>query len=193
MEDVVKTFIDNIINNTDANYFEIFILSLQSQDTSKYNKSVRIVPTALTSQEFYNLMRSFSQIANMNNYKFFQKDCKEIYVDNVIYRNFNNEEITVYNLRSIDSKISDGQMCLNAFCRTKSSMLNVSSTQNVYCEKYVRTLSFRISNRIQLNFSCTEEASDKSYNVYVTYQHEKNVDLHNNITVLTKILKGLLT
>lgn len=194
MEDVVKDFIERIINaDADANYFEMYILSSTGGDTSNHNASVRVVTTALTCDEFYSILRSFSNISHKNNYKFFQKDYKEIYVDNALYRNCNNEDITVYNVRGIDSKIYERCMCLNAFCRTKSSMLNVPSTQNVYCEKYVRTLSFRISNRIQLKFSCTQDSSDKSYNIYVTYQHEKNVDLHNNIMLLTNILKCLLT
>lgn len=113
-----------------------------------------------------------------NNYKYFQRECKEYVFSDIIYKIYNDDEIKIYKLIPMDMNISDKSNtwieCI--FQKNKLSLINVPSNINYDTLSYIKTLTFRISNRIYVNFEVKKTDDVISYKIFINYNHDANVD-----------------
>jgi len=145
-----------------ANYYEIYFVDGPSNNDI-YSKS-----------DFYAIL---GKVKDMS-YKFFKKQYKQYIHENVIVHNYDNDEIKVQKKVLLDRTYINNTLTL-AFQKTKQSMLNVSSTKNIYDIKYVKKLTFRVNNWIYINFeiSSSHDMDHLDHTAYINYNHDEKVDL----------------
>ena len=129
-------------------------------------------------------------LANMTatNYKSFEKQYKEYIIDDIIVQNYNNQETKILRLTPKDI-IDRITYRIIGYQKSKLTALNHPSTTYIYNTLYIKKLTFRISNRIYINFEIAlDKDEEKTYKVYINYNHDTNVDM----SVITEQLKGLM-
>lgn len=158
---------------TDCNYYEIILM-----DGDKYD---------LGKPKFEKIMQHMKK----TNFKFFEKQYKEYIIDDIIVHNYDNKETNVMRHTAKDIKIYDNYRIIG-FHKTKLTTLNYPSTTYIYNILYVKKLIFRISNRIYINYEIgMNEKNEKTYKVYLNYNHDSNVDMtsiHNTLSDMMLIL-----
>lgn len=160
----------------DSNYVEIKL----------YKKKIgeNIYDINYTKDEFYNIM-------NRLKYKCFQKDCKQYVSGNLIYENFNNEDVKVYKTEIKNIKINS-EYIISFYNKSKLTVLNFESSTNINDINYIRKLIFRVSNRIYINFEIKKKNNNLVYNIYINYNHDDTVDLSLINDSLENIIKTLI-
>jgi hypothetical protein len=185
--DKIENFIaTNTTTDNFSNYFEL-ILSNKKKDITNVkdcNQEVSIIRTCLDKETFYDMMYKMMD----NNYKYHQKQYKEIIVGDVYYHNHKNEEMNIYTITTNSIDNIDGKVFVTAQTKNKLSILSLPSTMNVYTENIVRKLIFRITNRIFVNFEHGTNNNQKYYKVFINYNHDKDVDLNNIISTVNNII-----
>lgn len=172
--------------NSEANYYEIYIGTGAKLENPEGHKSYNI---GLSRKDFRNLL---SAIAKSNlNLKPFQKEYKEYIYDDVIVHNYKNTETHIFRHTPICVQPS-ATTVLIGYQKNKLTFLNVPSTRNIYDIQYVKKLIFRVNNRIFVNFQSSVNLNqEKTYTVYINYNHENNIEqdsVQNNIESLMKVL-----
>jgi hypothetical protein len=162
-----------IIEN--ANYYEIIIMK---------------------SENVYDLGEcEFSKILSKmisTDYKFFERQYKEYFIDDIIIHNYNNEETKVSKLKPKNYIDIDNYRIIG-YQKTKLTSINYPSTTYIFNINYIKKLIFRVSNRIYINFEISlDEDSLKTYKVYINYNHDQNVDFTLIDKTLDDIIKLLL-
>ena len=159
----------------DSNYVEIKL----------YKKKIgeNIYDINYTKDEFYNIM-------NRLKYKCFQKDCKQYVSGNLIYENFNNEDVKVYKTEIKNIKINS-EYIISFYNKSKLTVLNFESSKNINDINYIRKLIFRVSNRVYINFEIKKKNNNLVYNIYINYNHDDTVDLSLINDSLQNIIKTL--
>lgn len=179
--------------DSEANYYEIYIgAGKQVQAGAKLEspESHKSYNIGLSRKDFRNLL---SAIAKSNlNLKPFQKEYKEYIYDDVIVHNYKNTETHVFRHTPICVQPATSAGLLIGYQKNKLTFLNVPSTRNIYDIQYVKKLIFRVNNRIFVNFQSSVNLNqEKTYTVYINYNHENNIEqdsVQNNIESLMKVL-----
>jgi len=184
--------------DSEANYYEIYMgggggggAAANAANAAKLegHKSYNI---GLSRKDFRHLL---SAIAKSNlNLKPFQKEYKEYIYDDVIVHNYKNTETHVFRHTPVCvQKLDKAVGLLIGYQKNKLTFLNVPSTRNIYDIQYVKKLIFRVNNRIFVNFQSSVNLNqEKTYTVYINYNHENNIEqdsIQNNIESLMKVLK----
>jgi hypothetical protein len=170
--DLNKTLLDN------SNYVEIYVLN------NKYTDQIGI-PTGLSKNKFYDLLAKFKN----DNFKFFQKEFKQYTIGNIYYENYDNEDVKVNKKECKHFQINN-EFITTFYNKNKLTMLNLPSTVKINDIQYIRKLTFRINNRIYLNFECKKNNNNNNiyYSIYINYNHDETVDY----TITNNIIKPLL-
>lgn len=164
------------VNNA-CNYYEIVIM-----DKNKYDIGYE---------------RFFGTLAKMafTDYKYFEKQYKQYIVlgdDNIFCHNYENEELKIFKNTPVLVEEGDGFKTYG-YSKTKLTVLNYPSTTHIFDISYVKRLTFRVSNRVYINFEISFSPDDekKTYRVYVNYNHDNNVDMKIVNKSLNEVLKAL--
>lgn len=176
---------DNIFQSSNCNYIEFTILPLDRKNTT--NDSFIITPINFTKTEFYAIMR---KICSDESLKYFQKEYKQFVSNDLIYENKDNDDIRVYKKAVLNERVINDRCIFTAFNKTKLSILAFPCSLNINDIAYVKKLTFRINNRIYLNFEIKYyESIDKQfYRIYINYNHDTNVDLGLSKKILEKLI-----
>lgn len=167
----------DIDSNTNANYYE-FILT-------KNNGS---------SEWTMDDMKKYMQMMTNNNYKYFQKNFKEQIWNTTYYQNYNNDDIKVIRkdvitINNTNNNTNNLNILTVGYNKSKLSLLNIPSSLDFYSSYFVNRLTFRVSNRIYVNFEIKTRDNDKNFiKIYVNYNHDSNVD----ITQIKKQLQDVI-
>lgn len=172
-----------IINRTDYNYIEFVVSSRNSES------SLNIYDTDLDKDVFYNILRKLQN----ESYKYFQKDFKQYTSGNLIYETSKeSSDIKVYKKVPINAMNTvNGIQNVTALCykKTKLSILSFPSSLNINSILNVRRLTFRVNNRIYINFEIKQKLNgDNNYNIFVNYNHDPNVDA----SVMCRLIQSIL-
>lgn len=176
----IRSFItDAIAAQNGTNYFQFQVCN----DGDEAECGIKLIRTALSKDQFYGLMKRLMDVP----YKYYQKQYREMVVGGVNYYNYNNEDVQVYNITTnAYEHVAPGLLAL-AQTKNKLSILGLPSTRDIYDEVAKKKLIFRVTNRVFVNF----EHGEGFYNVYVNYNHEKDVDITSAISTIEKVLKQL--
>jgi hypothetical protein len=156
-----------------ANYYEIFLNP--RLESKNLDENIKVYNTSLDKNEFKYLLSCVSR--GNHNFKFFQKEYKEYIYDNVITHNYKNTETRIFKNTPI-SIIQHENSLVIGYNKSKLTFLSMPSTTNIYNINYVKKLIFRVNNRIFINFQISQNDKDNSqtYQAYINYNHESNID-----------------
>ena len=186
MEQIEQFIYDNTSTDNYSNYFEFVLCS--GHESNQVN-AINIYNTSFDRERFYNIMYKLMD----TNYRYYQKQYKEVHIGDVCYQNYKNEEMNIYTiqtnkLESIPVKLS---ICACAQTRNKLSILSVPSSLNIYSENIIRKLIFRVSNRVFINFENGITDNEKYYKIFINYNHDKDVDINVSIKHINDALMKL--
>lgn len=187
LQQFVKQFLEMSIANTDSNHFEFVVLSSSTNVNGK-NANFHMLPTSLSKEKFYNTMYKMMD----TNFKYFQKQYKEMVIGDTFYQNFKNEEISIFNINTNNVEVFQNKLMANSQTKYKLSILSLPSTLNVYAENYTKRLIFRVSNRVFVNFENGKNGDDVFYKIYLNYNHDDTVELNSIQKTLEKVLNILI-
>jgi hypothetical protein len=163
----------------DSNYVEIYLIN---------NNINNIVDTSINKDLFYKILNKFKS----DNFKFFQKEYKQYTLSNIYYENYNNEDVKV--TKKICNNVNISKKFMTVFYnKNKLTMLNLPSTVKVNDISYIQKLTFRINNRIYLNFQSKKNNNTIHYSIYINYNHDDNVDTNITNNIIKPILQKLDT
>lgn len=167
----------NLFRMTNCNYYEYYL----------FTNLVDVNDTVIDigKEKFIDFLKKISN----NNLKYFQKEYKEYHYGDIVYQNYNNEEIKVTKTTPIETVTAKG--CLRIGCiRQKLNIINVPSNANADVIYYVKHLIFRFTSRIYLNMIVKKDTEGhESFSVYINYNHDSNVDIPRVNESLNKIIK----
>jgi hypothetical protein len=132
----------------------------------------------------------FKLIQNIKNkgYGCFQKHYKEYVHRNMYYENNDKNQIKIHKktlLKTLD--IPSCSMKLFVCHKEKQPYHLFPSTTMLHSISYISKLTFKINNRVYLNFERRKYSNnaDVSFNkIYINYNHDDNVDLTNIQTAI---------
>ena len=137
--------------------------------------------TNLNKDEFMTLLARMKKF----NYKSFTKTYKQYIQDDIIYNNYENKEIKVYTIIPLSYEtINNNNFLKISYKKSKTNIHNISPITTSYIKKF----SFRVNNRIYVNFETYITDDDEYFRLYINYNHEKNVDM----TIMNKEIDNIL-
>jgi hypothetical protein len=168
------------------NCLEIHLLSNKTGNEEYFD----IYDINFTEAQFLNIMSKLKETT----FKFFQKEYKE-YVHKELEAQYQDDglKVTQYNL--LACKENDQGRYISLYLnKQKLTPMNFPSTTDFQKISYVRKLIFRINNRIYINFLTTlDTKTDKtSYSIFINYNHDENVDVHNMKKTINECINLLL-
>lgn len=166
-----------------SNYFE-FVLCDNANVTTN---DIEIYNTSFEKERFYNLMYRLMD----SNYRYYQKQYKEVFIGDVCYQNFKNEEMNIYTAHTNKVEIISTNICAIAQTKNKQSIISVPSSLNIYSENITKKLIFRVSNRVFVNFENGITEGKKYYKIFVNYNHDKDVDVNVGVKHVCDVLAKL--
>jgi hypothetical protein len=133
-------------------------------------------------------------------YPCFQRHCKEYVYRNLFYENNDKSQIKVYR-KNLTNRLTltAGTSPVNVliFHKEKLPFHAFPSTQNLHSVAYVTKATFKISNRVYVNFERKKydncQGNDICNKVYINYNHECNVDTASVAKTLTDVVGMLAT
>lgn len=181
----MNTLDDFIVSNTrQDNYSNYFEIHLCNSTYTNIDTNVGIYTTSLDRERFYNLMYKMMD----TNYRYHQKQYKEVFIGDVCYQNYKNDEMSIHNIQTNTIESITDKLFAIAQTKNKLSILSVPSTLNIYSENVIKRLIFKISNRVFINFENGITDNKKYYKVFINYNHDKDVD----ISVVLRNIKDAL-
>lgn len=147
---------------------------------------------------FIQLMKNMKK-ANLHG---FQKHYKEYVYRNLYYEHSQTETTNIHlykkEIKVIECGLHDS-LCVMASQRDKISYHIFPSTNKIPSVAYVSKATFKINNRIFINFeskkytsTIDEEDVGETYNkIYINYNHDENVDVQKSVENIDKALKAL--
>lgn len=180
--DKLEDFIfKNTTQDNYSNYFEIHLCDATYNDIDNHSN---VYNTSLNRETFYNLMYKMMD----TNYRYHQKQYKEVFIADVCYQNYKNEEMSIYSVQTNTVESITDKLCAIAQTKNKLSILSVPSTLNIYSENVIKKLIFRVSNRVFVNFENGITDNQKYYKVFINYNHDKDVD----VSIVVKHIRDAL-
>jgi hypothetical protein len=180
MQFSIQRFIEDALKNPDTNYFEFRVLAQGNTGDIMYH-------TGLTKALFYTYLHKMTNTS----FKYYQRQYKETTVGNTYYQNNNNEDSSIFTVNTTSCASGDDKFLAVSECRKKISILGLSSTRDIYKESYVKRMTFRITNRVFINFDNGIDTDTPHYNITVNYNHDKDVDVGTAVNAIEKSLVTL--
>lgn len=139
-------------------------------------------------------MQILKRLTN-SNYKYFGKQHKTYYHHDLVYENYNQEEIKTYSRTIQEYKIDKDKKIVTLFINKDkipfhmfpaSTLMNAVST--------VKKLVFRAHNRIYINFQLEKIDGQVNFTrkIYINYNHDENLDSAYISDILGKTIKELV-
>lgn len=155
--------------HNEVNYMEVIRCHIT------YDGEQGLVAKTPNEQEYTQLLNNIK--ANQKLRPFTKSYKQFIYNDMYYCVAKSDNDVTVYSIRPIETKrLSDNSLAIFAQ-KKKMSILNFPSTTNYNYISTIEKTTFRLSNRVYLNFELhIDNEDDKSYHVYMNYNHDANVD-----------------
>lgn len=171
---------------SEANVFEIYIKPGVSAERHGYVKEFDV---SLSEEQFSSLLKRMAKSQSKHQYKYFQKEYKEYVYNDIVVQNYKNTETRAFKNQTIAIEHAAGRLTL-AHARSKLTFLSVPSTKNIHEVAYVKKLTFRVNNRIFVNFvsKIDEKTRETTRFAYVNYNHESNVDADGVEKTLEEVL-----
>ena len=173
----------------DTNYIEFYIINKHTL----LDDGIDVIDINLDRDVFMKILGNMKLLAS-SDVKYFQKTYKEYMVSDITCQVHSHiEDIKVFRKKALGFVKEEKHPNVKVIFSTKSklTMLNFPSTTNIQEMSYVKTLIFRVNNRIYVNFNVSISADDpesKTYTIFINYNHDNNVD----ITLTQNILQNLL-
>lgn len=175
--------LENTKVDTYSNYFELVLC-----DSKKISlNDIELYNTSFDREKFYSIMYKLMD----TNYKYYQKQYKEVMIGDVCYQNFKNEEISIYTVHTNELSYVAPFVCAIAQTKNKQTILSVPSSLNIYSENVIKRLIFRVSNRVFVNFENGITDDKKYYKIFINYNHDKDVDVNVAIKHINDVLSML--
>ncbi len=183
-EKVIRDIID-VAKENNTNLLEFYILN----DTSISSENVDVFDTSVSKDVFYRMMDKCQQ----NNAKCQLQQFKCSILGDVHYCNSENKDINVFSKRTTTVGKVASNILYVGNNRKKLSIMSFPSMQSFDHEEYVKTLTFKLSNRLSivLSQSRTAPPSSSHYLIKLTYSHDENVDKDAAIKTLHRHLVEL--
>ena len=164
-----------------CNYIEFVFLNNQSKKNDCYDVNL---PQSLFSEFLMQLQKE--------KIKYFLKQYK-CYVHKCLYLE-NSEELKVYEKKMIHAKKLNDHVIATFYIKDKRPYHMFPSTLNIHTVFYVKRMTFRIHNRIFVNFDVQfyPQSKKEVLKVFVNYNHDKDVDMtfiYKEIERLFKIMQ----
>jgi hypothetical protein len=158
-----------------GNYIEVVLLD---DDTMSMGDSV-----------FFKLMHDVKN----KNLHCFQKYCKEYVHRNKFYENNDKSQIRVFKKTLSETQVvthGSNQYRVLAYYKEKLPYHAFPSTTMMHSISYVIRSTFKINNRVFLNFErrMYKDAPRPFNKVYINYNHDDNVDVNNIDTAVQAAL-----
>ena len=99
------------------------------------------------------------------------------------------EKIMVYSSNLIDClHDKDSSVIYHGIIKNNIPIYLFPSTKNIHDKSTVTRISFKINNRIYINFEIQRKNELTYYKVYINYNHNSKVDLISNLSKLSEYL-----
>lgn len=188
-EQLLKQLLDDVQASC-TNLLEFYLLNDSKPISSSDN--VCIFDTSLTKNVFYGVMQELQSR--------YQRHHVQQYKCNVLgdthYLNNNNQEITILSKRTtIVEQVGQKMICVGSN-RKKLSILSFPSTQKFDNEEIVKSMTFKLSNRISIILLQSKPLDNQckntsSYEIKISYSHDVNIDKDVIVQQILKIIKDL--
>lgn len=187
-ENVIRCIIDAAKDNN-TNLMEFYIMNDYSNNTNS-SENVDVFDTSLSKDVFYKMMHTCQK--KYTKCQLQQFKCSVL--GDIHYYNTENKDITVFSKRTTEvCKVSSNILYIGNN-KKKLSIMSFPSTQTYDHEEYVKTLTYKLSNRLSIIFSQSKTMSTVPtlyYLIKLTYSHDDNVDKDMSIKMLHKHLVEL--
>lgn len=172
-------YLQNLPDN--CNYVEIALVSQKSESRLVFD------------QPYDDYLAYLMKIKSI---KYFEKEFKCYQFNNMFYENHFHKENKIYtkNFKHVD-QTSDHALAICYCEKEKHPFHAFPSTKSISNTCYVKRLTFRIHNRLYLNFETQFYPKNNSYvrKIYLNYNHEHLVDktlIEENIKRIISTLKS---
>lgn len=154
--------------------------------------SLQVYDTSVSKEVFYKVMNVLKSKNPRATYQQFKRSV----VGDVFYQNSNNQDISIYSKKTtFVEEINANIICVGSN-RKKLTILSYPSIQDIDNEEYVKTMSFKISNRLCITLEHARHLSSleesMTYEIKVIYTHDTTVDKEAVIKTLSNSLQELL-
>ena len=152
--------------------------------------TVQVHDTSVSKDLFYKVMHLLKSRYPKTVYQQFKRSV----VGDVFYQNSNNQDITIYTKKtSFVDMVNTHIICVGSN-KKKLTILSYPSVQDVDNEEYVKTMNFRISNRLCITLEHARHLSNDesmTYEIKILYTHDTTVDKEAVMKTLSKTLQEL--
>lgn len=133
-----------------------------------------------------------SKIRRHHRFKHFPKSFKTYINGDVHMENTGHEDIKVYTKTVQDVCLSTNYVTV-FFNKEKKPYHAFPSTSNLHAVYYTNRLSFRVNNRLYLNFDIRKYPDDltETRHMFLNYNHDSNVDTENITLMINNVLNTL--
>jgi hypothetical protein len=153
--------------NTNVNYVELIRCTLGHDDD-------RNLVVKTTNEDDYKVLFNKTKVKYG---KPFTKCFKQFSHNNLIYNIIlETGEVNVYSLDACCIMKKEKNAIAIGYHKKKMSILNFPSTSYYDNVKCISRTTFRVSNRVYINFEKHTMGDEVTYHTYVNYNHDKNVD-----------------
>lgn len=173
------------------NYYEIYF-SNEFSKTNISNDDLQKFYVRTSENHFKYLMNLMN--AEKTKYKFFQKSFKTYCSGTMIMENHCKSDIKVYE-KVIRSVFANGKnyTCVG-YNKEKKPYHSFPSTDKIHYMNYTNRLTFRISNRIYLNFDAikiNKKTDEIIYKVFINFNNDSSNDLENSVEKINYLINIL--
>lgn len=158
------------------------------------NNGPTIVSYNLTKEELERKMRPLLA----RNIKFYERKVKQYVKDNLYYEVVLDHKDEISDIRSyvksaVDYDVRDGMVKV-AYNKSKKPIHTFSSSYDMHDISYIRRLTFRINNRIFINFDFACNVDGEQYNkVFMNANIDQNVDYEYIQTEMKQYLEIMMS
>ncbi len=161
------------------NYIEIYVVN---EDDILQHKSSSVYNVGLSKDRFYRILEKYRKK------QFILKEYKEFRYLDIICQKFVDNTVKVF--RDCLKEVEHSSKYLKlSNKRDVLTLLQFPSTNNIVYQRYVKKTTFKINNRIYLNFEISVEESDsKTYSIYINYNIDSNNTNKENDLIINQLL-----
>lgn len=174
--------------NSHSSYVEFVVLNNSNVTNAKSN-TFCILDVNHPIEQFTQMLKRIGK----RYHKVFEKSFKCYLYKDLILENYEQNEIKVYK-KKFKNHVVNGSYVTIYYDKHKVPFHVFPSTTQINGVYYCKRLTFRICNRIYINFETQYHSNvDKYvYKIFVNYNHEPNVDIDNIKMMLQTILDVLV-
>lgn len=176
-----------ILENTKTDHYSNYFEFVLCDSAKKSLNNMDVYNTSFDREKFYGLMYKLMD----TNYRYYQKQYKEVLIGDVCYQNHKNEDMNIYTVHTNQLDNILPSVCAIAQTKNKQSILSLPSSLNIYSENVIKKLIFRVSNRVFVNFENGITNNKKYYKIFINYNHDKDVDVNVGIKHINEIIAKL--